>query len=109
MKENQFSQNYTSYYQLTFSESNSCFSDLSLVIHKLQNSQKHEQYEAEQLNHELHTEMKPSAICLENVTEKETGNAQPGACVEVLSRCQHVMWDTRLTSGLVPGIEPEIK
>ena len=26
-------------------------------------------------------------IWLENVTEKETGNAQPGACVDVLPRC----------------------
>ena len=34
-------------------------------------------------------------IWLESVTEKETGNAQPGACVDVLPRCwwrHHISW-----------------
>ena len=65
VKENQSSsQNYSSYYQLTFSESNRLIvSVICLVIHKsyflfqeLQRSQTHEQHEAEELNLKLHRE-----------------------------------------------------
>ena len=55
-RSNLISQNYTSYYQLTFSESNRLntpviFAWLSIkAISKQQNGQKHEQHEAEQQN-----------------------------------------------------------
>ena len=33
-----------------------------------------------------------TSICLESVTEKETGNAQPGAWVDVSPRCLRIMY-----------------
>ena len=37
----------------------------------------------------------------ESVTEKETGNAQPGACVDVLPRCLR----KAISQGRAPGDE----
>ena len=99
VNENQFtwrsSQNYTlSYYQLTFSESNRlyCFKDLCLVIHKRNfNNYKIRAAWSRTTEPQAPHRMKPSAretlIWLESVTEKVTGNAQPGACVDVFPRC----------------------
>ena len=99
VNENQFtwrsSQNYTlSYYQLTFSESNRlyCFKDLCLVIHKSNfNNYKIRAAWSRTTEPQAAHRMKPSAretlIWLESVTEKVTGSAQTGACVDVFSRC----------------------
>ena len=90
----QISQNYTSYYQLTFSESNGLntpviFAWLSIkAISKQQNGQKHEQHEAQQQNAGCTAnEAEQGRLCLESVTLNLTGNALPGACLNVLPLC----------------------
>ena len=98
LPEAQISHNYTSYYQLTFSESIStnCFSDLWLVIHgsylnsykivKNTSGMKQSNWTASCTQNEA-VRAGETLIGLESVTEKLTGNAQPGACVAVLPRC----------------------
>ena len=74
-RSNLISQNYTSYYQLTVSESNRLntpviFAWLSIkAISKQQNGQKHEQHEAEQQNTRCtENEAEHGRLCLESVT-----------------------------------------
>ena len=88
------SQNYTSYYQLTFSEYNRIVVSVNSAwlsikaISVTTKQSKHEQHEAKQLNHKLHTKWSRARSEWKiNVTEKDTRNAQPGACVDVLPRC----------------------
>ena len=105
MNENQFtwrsSQNYTlSYYHLTFSESNRLIvSVMCLVIHKsnLNNYKIVKNTSMKQSNwttrcSQNEAESARALIWLESVTEKETGNAQPGAWVDVLPRCLRTMY-----------------
>ena len=92
-------QNYTlSYYQLTFSESNrlivsvicawlsdrSNFSNYKIV--KNPSSMKQNNWTTSCTQNEA-KRAQDTLIWLESVTEKVTGNAQTGACVDVLPRC----------------------
>ena len=103
VNENQFTwrsgQNYTlSYYQLTFSEPNrlivsvicvwlsdkSNFSNYK-IVRKNPNSMKQNNWTTGCTQNEAKCAWE-TLIWLESVTEKVTGNAQTGACVDVLSR-----------------------
>ena len=103
VNENQFTwrsgQNYTlSYYQLTFSEPNrlivsvicawlsdkSNFSNYKIV--KNSSSVKQNDWTTSCTQNETGRAWE-TLIWLESVTEKVTGNAQTGACVDVLPRC----------------------
>ena len=58
------------------------------AISKQQKGQKHEQHEAEQQNAGgSENEAEHGRLCLESATLNLTGNAQPGACVDVLPWC----------------------
>ena len=104
----QRSQNYSSYYQLPFSESNRLIvSVFCLVIHKSYfNNYKGVKQTSSMKQRNCTTSCTrneaeragESLIGLESVTEKVTGNSQPGACVDVLQRCwfrhNDIAWHT---------------
>ena len=90
----QISQNYSSYYQLPFSESNRLIVSvicawLSTKAISITTRAAWSRGTGPQAAHRI----KPSVrgvfdrIGLESVTEKVTGNSQPGACVDVLPGC----------------------
>ena len=125
VNENQFTwrsgQNYTlSYYQLTFSEPNrlivsvicawlsdkSNFSNYN-IVRKNPNSMKQNNWTTGCTQNEAKCAWE-TLIWLESVTEKVTGNAQTGACVDVLSRFSPDH-KTMICLSLVPRPVPAIR
>ena len=98
----QISQNYSSYYQLPFSESNRLIVSVIcawLSIKAISKTTKESNTRAawsRGTEPQAAHRMKPRG--LESVTEKVTGNSQPGACVDVLQRCwfrhNDIAWHT---------------